>query len=84
VTARRDALGVVAKVVPENGRWAVYLGVDFWDAAAADGNPVETVWHRITDYATQAAATVAAEWYRRGADRARPRRETEGFGGADT
>lgn len=69
---REDALGVGTKVVAENGRWVVYLGVDFWDEAAAD-NPVETVWHRIADFPTPAAAAVAAGWYRRGADRSNPR-----------
>lgn len=78
---REDALGVGTKVVAENGRWAVYLGVDFWDAAA-DENPVETVWHLIADFPTAEAASVAAGWYARGADRSNPRRREEGFGGA--
>lgn len=75
-----DAIGVGARVSEENGRWAVYLGVDFWDAAA-DDNPVETVWHRIADYPTAEAANVAARWYQRGADRGNPRQRREGFGG---
>ncbi len=74
-----DALGVESKVVPENGRWVVYLGIAFWDADATD-NPVETVWHRIADFPSADAAAVAASWYERAADRSNPRRRTEGFG----
>lgn len=65
---REAPLGVGTKVVAENGRWAVYLGVDYWDAVP-DGNPVETIWHRIADYPTPESAEVAARWYGRGADR---------------
>jgi hypothetical protein len=75
-----DAIGVGVKVVQEDGRWTVYLGVDFWDATAED-NPVETVWHRIADYPTAEAAHTAARWYQRGADRGNPELRRKGRGG---
>lgn len=63
-----EALGVVSQIIEENGRWVVYLGVEWWDPAT-DGHPVETIWHRIADFPTIEAAWVAAQCYPRGADR---------------
>jgi hypothetical protein len=77
-----DPLGVGAKVVPEKGRWVVYLGVEFWDASAVD-NPVDTVWHRIADFPSPRAAAVAARWYERGADRCKLHRGTEVSGAGE-
>jgi hypothetical protein len=97
--SQHEAMGVMAKVVAEAGRWVVYLGVDFWSAypaapgpdlahAHADGpdqtggcpsdqtgdHPVETVWHRIADFPSEAAARIAARLYERVADRCPPGR----------
>jgi hypothetical protein len=120
--SQHEAMGVMAKVVAEAGRWVVYLGVDFWlayppgpgydrdcdrhthdydrdhacdDAPAhASGavpdhaagyarddnpdrsgdHPVETVWHRIADFPSEAAARIAARLYERVADRCPPGR----------
>ncbi|MCS6865895.1 MAG: hypothetical protein RMJ56_05105 [Gemmataceae bacterium] len=63
-----QALGVITKLVADNGRWVVYLGIDWW-TTAAEGHPVETIWHRIADFPTIEAAMVAARYYQRGADR---------------
>ena len=73
------ALGASTKIVEENGRWVVYLNVDFWEPPSADeipdeqandeNWPVTTHWKRISDYADRRSAEVAAKWIERSADR---------------
>lgn len=71
--SRDEAMGVTAKVIAERGRWEVYLGVDFWLTQHLDhDHPVETVWHRIADFPSEAAACIAARLYERVADRYPP------------
>ncbi|MEM8678708.1 MAG: hypothetical protein AAGF97_05040 [Planctomycetota bacterium] len=82
------ALGAKSKVVEEDGRWVVYLAVDFWEpqpgGETVDGRsanqdeawPIETVWRRIADYPDRARAEVAARWIERSADRNLPRPPT--------
>jgi len=62
-----QAIGASATVVPENGRWAVYLEVGFWEKS--DAGPLKMTRQRIKDYPTRRAAEVAASWIQRSADR---------------
>jgi hypothetical protein len=70
-----NAVLVQSEVIAENGRWAVYLVVTFWNAQRhevpmhTNHDPIETVRRRIADYPTQLRAAVAAKWIMRGADR---------------
>ncbi len=69
-----QAILVQSEVMPEQGRWAVYLVVTFWETGRSDepdkqGDPLETVRRRIADFATRDRAEVAGRWYERGADR---------------
>lgn len=65
----KNATLVRTEVVPENGRWVVYLEVDFFEPEEEGDNKFQTVRHRIQDYPKQRLAEIAAEWIRRGAER---------------
>lgn len=58
---------VTTSVECEKGRWVVYLEVTFWETDREF--PLKTVRHRLQDYHTEKRARVAAEIYRRAADR---------------
>ncbi len=58
---------VETRVVEEQGRWVVYLEVTFWEDDQEF--PLKTVKHRVQDYPTKKRAEMAAEIYRRAADR---------------
>lgn len=66
-SAASAALGATTDIREENGRWAVYLDVGFWEQAA--GGPLKVVRNRINDYSTRRDAEVAASWILRSADR---------------
>jgi hypothetical protein len=64
------AVGAVATVEEEEGRWVVYLSVSFWNNEKHC--PLETTKQRIADYPTREQAEVAAFWMHRSADRNLP------------
>jgi hypothetical protein len=55
-----EGLAVTAEVVPERGRWVVYLEITFWD---------EIKRYRIQSYPSERYANIAADLMRRFADR---------------
>ncbi len=65
------SIGVVARIEPESGHWAVFLDVSFWKEDAVD-SPIETVCRRITTYPTKARAEMAANFMVRAAARNLP------------
>jgi hypothetical protein len=68
-----EGLGVQTYVIPENGRFAVYLDVALQRPGATPSEPpFEVVRHRIADYPTAEAAETAARWMGRGAARDLP------------
>jgi hypothetical protein len=62
------AVATKASIEEDNGRWVVYLETAFW-VEDANSNPLQTVRHRIRDFATKKEAEVAAAWIERGAER---------------
>ena len=64
-----NATLVRTEIVPENGRWAVYLEVDFFEPGEEGDMKFQTVRHRIQDYPKQRLAEVAADWIKRAAER---------------
>ncbi|MEZ6096828.1 MAG: hypothetical protein R3C03_21840 [Pirellulaceae bacterium] len=55
----------LTRIVNKDGRWVVWLNVQFWEASAEDGNPIENHWTIISDYSTEGEAIVAARWIER-------------------
>ncbi|MDJ0753896.1 MAG: hypothetical protein QNJ45_10285 [Ardenticatenaceae bacterium] len=64
-----NATFVRTEILKENGRWAVYLEVDFYEPDADGDQKFQTVRHRIQDYPKERLARIAAEWIRRAAER---------------
>lgn len=62
------ALTADTRIVQESGRWIVMLNVPYWDPSG-DDHPVTNNWKRISDYATQQGAEVAASWITRSVNR---------------
>lgn len=60
-------LGLEVEILPENGRWAIYLITTFW--APTQELPIQRVPRRIQDFPSRRQAEVAASWYLRGAQR---------------
>lgn len=58
---------VKTRIEKEKGRWVVYLDVTFWEPE--EEFPMKTLTHRIRDFSAKRQAEVAAEVYRRTADR---------------
>jgi hypothetical protein len=73
----KDCVGITSLVVPEKGRWVVYLELGYWDQPGSE-KPIRIERRRIADYPTERRATIAAEWMRRGADKS-PGGELLGF-----
>lgn len=65
------SIGVVATIQPENGHWAVFLDISFWNENWADA-PIQTVRKRITTYPTRVRAEIAASFMVRAAARDLP------------
>jgi len=63
----KDCLGISSLVVPEKGRWVVYLEFGYWEEGRE--GPLRIERQRIAGYSTEKRALIAAEWMRRGADR---------------
>lgn len=61
-------LDAVTRVVHQNGRWVVMLNVMSWEPSGGE-HPVANHWKRISDYATETEANVAAHWIERSANR---------------
>ena len=64
----KDGIGATGMVVEENGRWAVYLEIGYWQNDDPS-QPLQIKRHRIADYSTAERARVAAQWMQRSADR---------------
>ena len=56
----------------ENGRFIVYLQIDFYEPDEAGDQKFQTVRHRIQDYPKRRLAEVAASWIKRAAERDLP------------
>ena len=67
-----NATLVRTEILQENGRWAVYLEVDFYEPEEEGDAKFRTVRHRIQDYPKKRLAEVAAGWIRRAAERDLP------------
>lgn len=61
-------LAVTTRVICEQGRWVVMMNLQSWNPADGE-SPIENDWRRINDFASEAEALVAAEWYERTANR---------------
>ncbi len=61
-------LAATTRVVQESGRWLVMLNVQSWDPTD-EHHPVANEWKQISNYSTEAEATVAASWIERSANR---------------
>ncbi|MCG8459884.1 MAG: hypothetical protein MI919_26690 [Holophagales bacterium] len=72
----RRGLDAQTYVIPEQGRWVVYLDVALAPEGAGPyleaGSAFEVVRRRIADYGSEAEAEVAARLFRRGAARDLP------------
>jgi hypothetical protein len=64
----RQALAARTRIAREHGRWVVTLEV-----LMIPDRDDYVIAHRIADYPTEAAATVAARWIERAAQRDLPR-----------
>lgn len=67
-----NATFVETVIEEENGRYVLYLLVDFFEPDNDEDEKFQTVRHRIQDYPRRRAAEIAAVWIERAAKRDLP------------